>query len=179
MEYSWPISWWKSIVILFQSFNIVFLLWARVGWCHVCTDFTNVRKVDDVNNSDGKASLKRQKSPENTTDAQGMSKFYWFYEKKCSYFEICIVVDRPYFVPYTIPYNVQLFLVVYQCPFTCKPDCNVDIYADDTTLWMANSNPLYIQHGLQGSLNKANLWFSLNKMVPNAKRTKQLLVGTK
>ena len=24
------------------------------------------------------------------------------------------------------------------------PDCNVDIYADDTTLWMANSNPLHI-----------------------------------
>ena len=50
------------------------------------------------------------------------------------------------------------------------PDCNVDIYADDTTLWMANSNPLHIQHGLQGSLNKANHWFSLNKMVPNAKK---------
>ena len=25
----------------------------------------------------------------------------------------------------------------------------MNIYADDTTLWMANSNPLYIQHGLQ------------------------------
>ena len=33
-----------------------------------------------MNNSDGKASLKRQKSPENTTDTQGMSKFYRFYE---------------------------------------------------------------------------------------------------
>ena len=40
------------------------------------TDFTNVIKVDDVNNSDGRASLKRQKSPENTTDTQGMSNFY-------------------------------------------------------------------------------------------------------
>ena len=39
-------------------------------------DFTNVIKVDDVNNSDGKASLKRQKSPKNKTDTQGMSKFY-------------------------------------------------------------------------------------------------------
>ena len=29
-----------------------------------------------MNNSDGKASLKRQKSPENTTDTRGMSKFY-------------------------------------------------------------------------------------------------------
>ena len=56
--------------------NKVFLLCARVDWCDVCTDFTNVIKVDDVNNSDGKASLKRQKSPENTTDTQGMSKFY-------------------------------------------------------------------------------------------------------
>ena len=44
---------------------------------------------------------------------------------------------------------------------------------------MANSNPLHIQHGLQGSLNKANHWFSPNKMVPNAKKTKQLLIGTK
>ena len=30
----------------------------------------------DMDNSDGKASLKRQKSPETTTDTQGMSKFY-------------------------------------------------------------------------------------------------------
>ena len=30
----------------------------------------------DRNNSDGKASLKQQKSPETTTDTQGMSKFY-------------------------------------------------------------------------------------------------------
>ena len=50
------------------------------------------------------------------------------------------------------------------------PDCNVDIYADDTTLWMANSNLLHIQHGIQGSLNKANHWFSLNKMVPNGRK---------
>ena len=40
------------------------------------TDFTNVIKVDDVNNGDGKASLKRQKSPKNKTDTQGMSNFY-------------------------------------------------------------------------------------------------------
>ena len=56
------------------------------------------------------------------------------------------------------------------------PDCNVDIYADDITLWMANSNPLHIQHGLQGSLNKANHWFSLNKMVPNAKKQNSYLM---
>ena len=61
---------------IISSLHIVFSLCARVGWCDVCTDFTNVIKVDDVNNSDGKASLKRQKSPKNKTDTQGMSKFY-------------------------------------------------------------------------------------------------------
>ena len=32
-----------------------------------------------MDNSDGKASLKWQKSLETTTDTQGISKFYWFY----------------------------------------------------------------------------------------------------
>ena len=32
-----------------------------------------------TNNSDGKASLKRQKLPETTTDTQDVSKFDWFY----------------------------------------------------------------------------------------------------
>ena len=48
----------------------------RVGCCDVCTDFTNVIKVDDVDNSDDKARLERQKSPETTTDTQDMTKFY-------------------------------------------------------------------------------------------------------
>ena len=33
-------------------------------------------EVFDMDNSDGKAGLKRQKSPETTTDTKGMSKFY-------------------------------------------------------------------------------------------------------
>ena len=66
---------------IIQAFNIVFLLCARVGWCDVDTDFTNVIKVGDVTNSDGKASLKWQKSLQKktrktTTDTQGMSNFY-------------------------------------------------------------------------------------------------------
>ena len=40
---------------------------------------TSLTSSFDMDNSDGKASLKRQKSPETTTDTQGMSKFYWFY----------------------------------------------------------------------------------------------------
>ena len=35
---------------IISSLHIVFSLCARVGWCDVCTDFTNVIKVDvDVN----------------------------------------------------------------------------------------------------------------------------------
>ena len=34
--------------------------------------------LDVLNNSDGKASLKRQKSPESTTVTQDLSKFYRF-----------------------------------------------------------------------------------------------------
>ena len=61
---------------IISSLRMVFSLCTRVGWCDVCTGFTNVIKVDDVNNSDGKARLKRQKLPETTTDTQGMIKFY-------------------------------------------------------------------------------------------------------
>ena len=65
-----------------------------------------------MDNSDGKASLKRQKSPETTTDTQGTSKFLLILRVKYSYFEIFIVVNRPYFVPHTIPYNVFKFSTV-------------------------------------------------------------------
>ena len=55
----------------------------------------------DRNNSYGQASLKRQKSPETTTDIQDVSLL--ILRVKCSYFEIIIVINRPYFVPQSIP----------------------------------------------------------------------------
>jgi len=61
-------------------------------------------------------------------------------------------------------------------------DCNVDIYADDTTIWMTKSNlPIFCisYMDFREGLNKADHWFSLNRMVPNAKKTKQLLIGNK
>ena len=73
----------------------------------------NAYPCHDMDNSDGKASLKRQKSPETTTDTQGMSNFFLLILRvKYSYFEIFIVVNRPYFVPHTIPYNVFKFSTV-------------------------------------------------------------------
>ena len=55
---------------------------------------------------------------------------------------------------------------------------NVDICADDTTIWETNSDPLLIQRGLQDSLDRTSRWLSLNNMVPNTKKTKHLIIGT-
>ena len=38
---------------------------------------------------------------------------------------------------------ILFFLHINDIPLAI-PDCNVDIYANDTTLWMAYFNPLYI-----------------------------------
>ena len=65
--------------------NKVFLLCARVDWCDVCTDFTNVIKVDYVNNSDAEARLKRQKSPETTNGYTGYELALLILREKCLY----------------------------------------------------------------------------------------------
>ena len=62
-----------------------------------------------------------------------------------------------------------------------QTDCEGNIlylYADDTTIWETNSDPLLIQRGLQDSLDRTSRWLSLNKMVPNTKKTKYLIIGT-
>ena len=70
--------------------------------------------------------------------------------------------------------TLMIFHLVYQ------KACNVDICADDTTLWKTSIDPTSIQHGLQSSLIKADHWFSRrNKIMPKAKKTKQLLLETK
>ena len=54
----------------------------------------------------------------------------------------------------------------------------VDIYADDTTIWSSGTNCTDIQNTLNISLDKANSWFKLNGMIPNTKKTKHLLIGS-
>ena len=55
-----------------------------------------------------------------------------------------------------------------------------DMYADETTIWLLviMCEITCIQQSLQESLDNANCWFSLNRMKPNAKKTKQMLIGT-
>ena len=57
-------------------------------------------------------------------------------------------------------------------------DTEVDIYADDTTIWSSGTNSTDIENILNDSLDKANSWFKVNRMIPNTKKTKHLLVGS-
>ena len=43
----------------------------------------------------------------------------------------------------------------------------VDIYADDTTILSSGTNCTDIQNTLNNSLDKANSWFKLNRIIPN------------
>ena len=54
----------------------------------------------------------------------------------------------------------------------------VDIYADDTTIWSSGNTCEEIQQKLQNTLNNTERWFKANGMVPNTTKTKHLLVGT-
>ena len=61
-------------------------------------------------------------------------------------------------------------------PFILK-ETEVDLYADDTTIWSRGANYTKIQQTLNGNLGEANRWFELNEMKPNTKKTKHLLIG--
>ena len=57
---------------------------------------------------------------------------------------------------------------------------NVDIYADDTTIWEINSDPLRCLFSavFKTAIDRTSRWQSPNKMVPNTNKTKYLIIGT-
>ena len=56
-------------------------------------------------------------------------------------------------------------------------ETEVDIYADDTTIWSSGTDYTKIQQTLNRNLGEANRWFKLIEMKPNTKKTKHLLIG--
>ena len=54
-------------------------------------------------------------------------------------------------------------------------DTEVAIYANDTNIWWNGTNCTDIQNTPN---DKANSWFKLNRMIPNIKKTKHLLVDS-
>ena len=57
-------------------------------------------------------------------------------------------------------------------------ETEVDIYADDTTIWSSGATCTEIQQTLNEGLSKANSWFKLSEMQPTIKKTKHLVIGS-
>jgi len=68
-------------------------------------------------------------------------------------------------------------IYMHDLPLLLK-NTEVDIYADDTTMWSSGTNCTDIQNTLNVRLDKANSWFKLNGMISNTKKTKHLLIGS-
>ena len=66
-------------------------------------------EVKDMNNSDGKISLKRQKSPETTTETQDMGKFIDFTRKMFLFRNIYRCKSTIFRSPYYFSKRVQIF----------------------------------------------------------------------
>jgi len=68
-------------------------------------------------------------------------------------------------------------IYINDLPLSLKK-AEVDIYADDTTIWSSGDTCEEIQLKLQDTLDNAGKWFKANGMMPNTTKTKQLLIGT-
>ena len=59
------------------------------------------------------------------------------------------------------------------------PDLNIDLYADDSTLFRSNTNLLEIENNLQINLDSISKWYKINNMALHPKKTKCMVIGSK
>ena len=72
-----------------------------------------------------------------------------------------------------------LFIIyVNDLAFTC-PSSNLELYADDTTLYKSGFNIQEIETNLQESLNVITKWCEINNMLIHPMKSKCMLVGSK
>ncbi len=57
--------------------------------------------------------------------------------------------------------------------------CKAVLYADDTLLMCAHQDVEEIKKSLEEDISSASVWFKLNKLHLNVKKTKQYLFGTR
>ena len=71
-----------------------------------------------------------------------------------------------------------LFLLYINDLHTAFDCCKYYLYADDTVLYMSDTDEEIAHAGLQHDLHGLNRWCSLNKITINTKKTKSMLFGT-
>ena len=64
--------------------------------------------------------------------------------------------------------------IAYSCP-----DLNIDLYADDSTLFRSDTNLLEIETNLQTNLDNISKWCIINNMALHPKKTKCMIIGSK
>ena len=72
-----------------------------------------------------------------------------------------------------------LFLIyINDIAYSC-PDLNIDLYADDSTLFRSDTNLLEIEKNLQINLDSISKWCNINNMALHPKKTKCMVIGSK
>ena len=56
---------------------------------------------------------------------------------------------------------------------------NIDLYADDSTLFRSDTNLLEIEKNLQINLDSISKWCNINNMALHPKKTKCMVIGSK
>ena len=73
-----------------------------------------------------------------------------------------------------------LFLLfIFDLPLVLKISANVDLHADDTTIYDAQCNIDQPESNLQFSLNALHLWCRQNGMVLNTEKTNVMLLSSR
>ena len=116
------------------------------------------------------------------TGSNTMNWFRSYLTGRIQVVSICGVLSSPLILDVGVPQGSILGPLLFSIYINDLPlllkDTKVDIYADDTTIWSNGTNCIDIQNSLNDSLDKANSWFKLNRLIPNTNKTKHLLVGS-
>ena len=73
-----------------------------------------------------------------------------------------------------------LFLLfINDLPLVLKNSANVDLYADDTTIYDVQCNTDQLESNLQFSLNALHVWCRQNGMVLNTEKTNVMLITSR
>ena len=109
----------------------------------------------------------------------------WFRSYLYQHKQVCSisgVLSSPAYLYRGVPQDSILGPLLFSVYMNDLPlllrETEVDIYADDTTIWLSGASYTDIQQTLNARLSKANSWFKLNEMETNSKKTKYLLIGT-